>query len=126
MRGVRGNPDAYSIGVTGWDKSSFRCSTDADWRFFESSCFNFVLSHFDINTIGNMQPGEGYQIYVNAASTLTYPANRTIVKSIAAATNSLSPAVRYKDYCKDTGYDAILLVHAQLIRWHRGRRMDKP
>ena len=30
---------------------------------------------FGINTIGDMIPGEGYQIYLSAPDTLTYPAN---------------------------------------------------
>jgi len=29
----------------------------------------------NINTIGDMQPGRGYQIYVNSTAALTYPAN---------------------------------------------------
>lgn len=28
---------------------------------------------FGVNQIGNMQPGEGYQVYMNTAGTLTYP-----------------------------------------------------
>jgi len=30
---------------------------------------------YGINTIGDLQPGQGYKIYVDQASTLTFPAN---------------------------------------------------
>ena len=37
---------------------------------------------FGVNGIGNMLPGEGYQIKLNAISTLTYPANSVSSKSV--------------------------------------------
>ena len=36
---------------------------------------------FGVNSIGNMLPGQGYQIKMNAISTLTYPANSVSSKS---------------------------------------------
>lgn len=30
---------------------------------------------YGINTIGNMEPGQGYEVFVDQAATLTFPAN---------------------------------------------------
>lgn len=33
------------------------------------------MPEYDINDIGNMVPGQGYQIYLSKPATLLYPAN---------------------------------------------------
>lgn len=52
---------------------------------------------FSINTIGNMMPGEGYQLYTNQAATLTYAAN-SLAKD-EGGSKSLSFASRHYQPC---------------------------
>ena len=63
-----------------------------------------------INTIGSMQPGQGYQIYVNAAAILTFPANEVIPKPSAFIAHQTSMPVHYTAYRTNTGNNAILLI----------------
>ncbi len=71
---------------------------------------------FSINTIGSMQPGEGYQINVSQAATLTYPANGAINSVLAKSRmNGTVPeahegATRHYPWLAKTGANAILLV----------------
>ena len=41
----------------------------------KNSAGNIYFPLFNINTIGNMIPGQGYQIYLNAEDSLVYPPN---------------------------------------------------
>ncbi|HPN35562.1 MAG TPA: FlgD immunoglobulin-like domain containing protein [bacterium] len=70
-----------------------------------------------INMIGDMLPGQGYQIYLNAASTLTYPANDTILpkKRLLAFTRT-RPVLHFQPPHRMTGSNAILLVKAPHLR----------
>ncbi len=43
--------------------------------FVKDRMGNIYHPGFGINTIGNMQPGQGYWIYMNAPAVLTYPGN---------------------------------------------------
>jgi len=65
---------------------------------------------YNINTIGEMQPGQGYQIYVTAASTLTYPANGVIPKEQALSIQQATAPTHYSPIKTNTGKNAILLV----------------
>ena len=72
---------------------------------------------FSINTIGSMRPGEGYQINVSQAATLTYPANgATNVAQAKPAANwtpleaSNANAIRHFPLQAKTGANAILLL----------------
>ena len=63
---------------------------------------------YGINTIGNMQPGQGYQIYVTAAVNLTYPAS-TLPKEARPAVTSLPSCVHFAGSKQLTGSNAILI-----------------
>jgi hypothetical protein len=73
-----------------------------------------------INTIGSMRPGQGYQVYLSGAGTLTYPANATFtplsaltkIQSLIAGTSELVPK-HYKVMNGNTGSNATLLVKTQ-------------
>ena len=68
---------------------------------------------FGINTIGSMQPGEGYQIYVNKPSNLTYPANETKAIRAAIPMAPASPAtILYAGFRSNTSDNATLLISA--------------
>lgn len=64
---------------------------------------------YGINTLGSMQPGEGYYFYMNQAAVLTYPANssRKVIEQ-----NSLTPSAKQliPDF-KNTGKNATLLLN---------------
>jgi regulation of enolase protein 1 (concanavalin A-like superfamily) len=73
-----------------------------------------------INTIGSMKPGQGYQVQVTSASTLTYPANNGStppliltkqLESPASISDVLSPN-HYISSVSYTGSTAILLVQS--------------
>jgi GH18 family chitinase/regulation of enolase protein 1 (concanavalin A-like superfamily) len=75
---------------------------------------------YGINSIGSMKPGQGYQVQVTGASTLTYPANNGStppsiltkeLKSSASISDVLSPN-HYMSSVSNTGATAILLVQS--------------
>ena len=63
---------------------------------------------FGINTIGSMQPGQGYQMYLTRAATLTYPSN-SLLKDAPA--NGVVPQVcrHYAGGPSRTGSNGIIL-----------------
>jgi hypothetical protein len=73
---------------------------------------------FGINTIGAMQPGEGYQMNLQQAATLIYPSNSTPgaasslprANLIARSEDAVSP--RHYSIASNTGVNAILLVES--------------
>ncbi len=63
---------------------------------------------YGINTLGNMQAGQGYYFYLNAASILTYPANSA---QKAVAGDEITPLAKYNvPAMKNTGKNATLLI----------------
>jgi hypothetical protein len=71
---------------------------------------------FNINTIGSMQPGEGYQINVSQAASLKYPANSSSSPGVApqkvvpAGNGQEDAQPRHYAATANTGANAILLV----------------
>ncbi len=63
---------------------------------------------YGVNTLGNMQAGQGYYFYMNAAAELTYPANSA---QKAVTGNEITPLAKYNiPTMKNTGSNATLLV----------------
>ena len=74
---------------------------------------------YAINQMGSMRPGQGYQMYLSGAGTLTYPANATFAPpSVLAKTSVLQAAAselvpkHYKVNTSNTGSNSIVLVKA--------------
>lgn len=74
---------------------------------------------FGINTIGAMQPGQGYQINVKQATALTYPANSSslIAGSISPSVDLIEPnaghvSPRHYSLFANTGASATLLIES--------------
>jgi hypothetical protein len=74
---------------------------------------------FGINTIGAMQPGQGYQINVKQATTLTYPANSSssVAGSISPSADLIEPddhrdSPRHYSSVANTGVSATLLIES--------------
>lgn len=63
---------------------------------------------YNINTIGNMLPGQGYQIYVTAAVNLSYPANGLSKEALSPVT-TLPGCIHFAANKQLTGSNAILL-----------------
>lgn len=63
---------------------------------------------YSINTIGSMQPGEGYQMYLTQATTLTYPAN-TLPKETLPAVTSIPSCMHFTGSKQMTGSNAVFL-----------------
>jgi len=69
---------------------------------------------YTINTIGNMLPGQGYQLYVTAATALTYPANTAVPKEMLAGIGA--KALQHFALSNQvTGSSAILLVRGSFL-----------
>ena len=68
------------------------------------------------NTIGNLLPGQGYKIYVSAASTLTYPANTTALAKTPESARLTKSLQHFNIAHQLTGNDAILLVKAPCLQ----------
>ncbi|MFH0989298.1 MAG: cohesin domain-containing protein [bacterium] len=75
---------------------------------------------FSINTMVNMKPGLGYQLYLSSTATLTYPANTSAAPSVvfskrsAESLNDLSPQHYPKTECV-SGSTAIVLVQGSSL-----------
>jgi serine protease len=76
-----------------------------------------------INTIGQMKPGQGYQIYLTQASTLTYPANTgpsppsiLTKQQVVASSAEASSAVHYASTVPNTGGNAVLFVETSELK----------
>ncbi len=65
---------------------------------------------YSINTIGSMQPGQGYQMYMTQATNLTYPANDILPKIPAMAALQLPLPAHYTFFRANTGSNATLLI----------------
>ncbi len=82
-----------------------------------------------INTIINMIPGEGYQLYMSQAATLTYPANSLGKEAVASASNSWAPRHYQASYC-NSGHTAVIGIVSAALQdgdevsaWDRGGRL---
>ncbi len=73
---------------------------------------------YGINTIGNVNPGEAYQMYLSAASTLIYPGNTGILPKAhsSVADRSQPMASHYQSSVSKTGSSAILLVQSTELK----------
>lgn len=69
---------------------------------------NYIPS-FNINTIGNMMPGSGYQMFVTALDTLIYPANDASKQGLP---DELTPSPLYlKPVATGTGNSSVVLFN---------------
>jgi hypothetical protein len=78
---------------------------------------------FDINTIGSMQSGKGYQIYLSASGTLKYPANAypstgtVLSKSAVIALSTALPETKhYRSAVSNTGSSAIVVFQTSSFK----------
>ncbi|HOT97859.1 MAG TPA: YCF48-related protein [bacterium] len=126
--GVQLAPESTPINMTlGWNTVAYLRSTalTAPTALASISSYLTIAKNmagqvywplYNINTIGNMQPGQGYQAYVTSACTLTYPANGLgLGKGVAAGTVPKSPQ-HFKVANQETGSSAILLVRAASLQ----------
>ncbi len=75
---------------------------------------NVYWPEYEVNTLGAMQPGQGYQVYLSADAELTYPAaTEKIVASDLAhrpVVNISTQQSHYNPEFTNTGSNAVLLV----------------
>ncbi len=113
-------PETTPINLNnGWNLSAYLRDNDiAPTTALESISSSLVLAKdnvggiyspaYGINTIGNMQAGQGYYFYMNATAELTYPANSA---QKAVAGNEITPLAKYNiPTMKNTGKNATLLI----------------
>ena len=87
FEGVQIDPAATPIALgAGWNMVSYLRDTGmpidqavvsiaSDLVMVKDKDGRIYYPDYGINTIGDLQPGQGYKIYVDQASTLTFPAN---------------------------------------------------
>jgi spore coat protein A, manganese oxidase len=104
FNGVIEQPETKPISLlSGWNMVGYlRYSPQAPVASFTSIASRLVVAKdnfgqvywpaYGINTIGSLVPGQGYQLYLSSASTLTYPANDVLTPNCARA---IAPAPRY-------------------------------
>ena len=114
-------PQSAPIGLTqGWNLAAYLRSSplQADLAL-QSVLANLVLvknndgqvfwPSFGIDNIGAMMPGEGYQLYLSQAATLTYPSNGILFKGDATIASLPTPE-HFRIPCERTGSSAVVLV----------------
>jgi Tol biopolymer transport system component len=76
-----------------------------------------------INTIGQMKPGQGYQMYVTQAGTLSYPTNTgpappsiLTKQGVIAGNTEVSSPVHYTSSASNTGANAVLFVESSELQ----------
>lgn len=130
-------PESTAISLsTGWNLIAYlRTSPMSPEKALANIKSQFVLMknnngdvywpQFNINTIGTMNPGEGYKVYVSRNTTLFYPANdvQNETNTIAGTTaihDSPATAViagsHYPPHDINTGNNAILLVESPSLK----------
>ncbi|MFH0992073.1 MAG: T9SS type A sorting domain-containing protein, partial [bacterium] len=78
---------------------------------------------FTINTIGSMKPGQGYQMYLSGAATLTYPANAAVAPpslltktALTENTSTIPEPTKYRVEYNNTGSSAILIIEGSGVK----------
>ncbi|MBN2355276.1 T9SS type A sorting domain-containing protein [candidate division KSB1 bacterium] len=72
------------------------------------------IPQYNINTIGDMRPGQGYQVYLNTAAILIYP-NADLLKPVVQE-NKAEALVEHFTFTSRTGENAIIVLPAEVVR----------
>jgi len=75
---------------------------------------NVLIPEYGINTIGNLMPMQGYQVYLHRKDTLVYPSNSLGKVSFNYRKYEYEPTY-FKPYKTQTGVSAILLANISHI-----------
>jgi hypothetical protein len=133
MSGTAAEPENETINLsTGWhivsylrktamDISTAIESIDDNLIIAKDNLGNVYLPEFEINTIGDMLPGQGYQIYLSSGDALTYPPNSAgkynspiyrysksiipVLPQISGTGNSMTTVVEF-----DERYNGLLFI----------------
>jgi hypothetical protein len=123
--GVQIKPEETAIDLLmGWNISSYLRNSSIDVELAlktltdenaliiaKNNAGEVYIPEYDINGIGNMQPGQGYQMYLSKNSSLTYPANGQGKRAMAGEPQKRNPRIFIPDY-RYTGNNSTLLVLA--------------
>jgi hypothetical protein len=120
LTGAKIQPSSTSIYLQqGWRLTSYiRDNPIAPQTGFATINDNLVIAkngtggiyvpQFNINTIGNLVPGSGYNLYLSATEELIYPSN--VIQS-RAGINDITPSPKYLvPSVNNTGSDATLIL----------------
>ncbi len=128
ITGMQVVPEATAISLTqGWNLIPYLRSSPQNIETSLASIANRIVivknnagqvfwPQFNINTIGSMRPGEGYQINASQAATLTYPANGAMSAGLAKSQANWTVleanegAIRHYPLLAKAGANAILLI----------------
>ena len=124
INGLAVNPSNESIIInSGWGLISYLRSSTKDISeclttltetssllIAKNNAGQVYIPSYDINSIGNMIPGQGYQMYLSKKDTLVYPANG----AGRTAPSELTPMAKYilPEYI-ETGNSAVLLLEIE-------------
>jgi hypothetical protein len=124
--GTEVSPQATPIALNqGWNLAPYLRNSLQDIQVALASIANRLVivknnagqvywPQFNINTIGSMLPGQGYQINVSQAATLTYPANSApgIVATKPSSKALFDAYPQHYPSAPNTGVNATLLVES--------------
>ncbi len=79
------------------------------------------IPQYDIDDIGQMQPGQGYQVYLNASGTLIYPAAGGLPKTTkmlaveSGSKNLIKTLTDHFQFTSNTGENATIVIPVDII-----------
>ncbi|MBN1352198.1 T9SS type A sorting domain-containing protein, partial [candidate division KSB1 bacterium] len=65
---------------------------------------------YGINQIGKMQPGQGYQVYLNAPGTLIYPTTSLAANEMSVAKSTEKASAKHFQFTSVTGENATIIL----------------
>ena len=99
VRGALANPNEYPLTLNeGWsylgylrtksaDISIVMESIDEDIMLIKDGVGNVYWPEYNVNTIGDMEPGDGYQVRMDATRTFNYPDNSIVLPQFRASSH---------------------------------------
>ena len=97
VRGAAANPSDHPLLLNeGWsylgylrkqaaDAAAVLESIEEDVLLIKDGIGNIYWPEYDVNTMGNMEPGQGYQIRMTAERTFTFPSNDLVLPELRLA-----------------------------------------
>ncbi|MFO7889770.1 MAG: fibronectin type III domain-containing protein [bacterium] len=101
------------------DAAEALASINAELIIAKNGDGNTYIPAYDINTIGDMEPGEGYKVYLSAAATLVYPDVNSPKVIPDYANKNTSPSDDFKDtqhfqFTSNTGQNCTVVVPSSI------------
>jgi len=102
--------------TTPLDAAAALAGIAANALLVKNSLGSAYIPAFGINTIGDLMPGQGYQVKMNGLDTLTYAANDSTGKmSLAGNYSNPTEPTYFNIFNKHTGHNSTIIVPASAV-----------